>query len=112
VKSAQVFQVHPTDTLTSMTVGSRDSIIYTETKLQAGQSRVCILGHGPTQVSYSARTWVLSWDEGSGWSMMLTIHLHLALRLRMCGAIPLLLLYAFMAHTVKCHFHLHVVNKQ
>jgi len=38
VKSAQAFQVHPTDTLTSMTVGSRDSIIYTETKLQAGQS--------------------------------------------------------------------------
>jgi len=43
---------------------------------------------------------------------MLTIHLHLALRLRMCGAIPLLLLYAFVAHTVKCHFHLHVVKKQ
>jgi len=92
-----------------MTAGSRDSIIYTEPKLQARQSRVCILAEGPTQVFYS--TWVLSWEAGSGWSMMLTIHLHLALTLKMCGAIPLLLPYAVMAHTVKCHFHLHVVKK-
>jgi hypothetical protein len=112
VKSAQALQVHPANTLTSTTVGSRDSIIYTETNLQAGQSTVCILSQGPTQVSYSTGTWVLSQDEGSGWSMMLTIHLHLALRLEMCGAIPLILLHAFMAHTAKCHFHLHVVKKQ
>ena len=50
-----------------MTAGSRDSIIYTETRLQAGQSRVCILALGPTQVSYSTGTWVLSW----GWKKWL-----------------------------------------
>ena len=53
MKPAQAFQVHPTDTLTSTIVGSRDSIIYTKTKLQAGQSRVCILAQGPTEVCYS-----------------------------------------------------------
>ena len=56
MKSAQAFRVHPTDTLTSMTVGSRDSIIHTETKLQAGQSSVSILAQGPTEVSYLTGT--------------------------------------------------------
>jgi len=33
----------------------------------------------------------------SGWGVVLNTHLHLMLRLRISGAIPLLLLYDFMA---------------
>jgi hypothetical protein len=43
-------------------------------------------------------TSVLSWGQ-SRQSMMVTTHLHLVLRQRMGAAIPVPLLYAFMAQT-------------
>ena len=48
--------------------------------------------------SYSMGTGVLSWDKVAG-GMKLTTNLHVVLSLRMTGAIPVLLLYAFLART-------------
>jgi len=47
------------------------------------------------------RCWDLSPWVKSGWGVELTTHLHLMSRLRMSGAICLLLLYAFMAVTIE-----------
>jgi hypothetical protein len=43
--------------------------------------------------------WNLFLHRYSGWGMKLIIHLHLELRIRMCGAIPLIPLCAFVAET-------------
>ena len=68
------------------------------------EARYCLFsktiqtGSSAHPASYSVSIWVLP-SGLSGWDMMSTTNLHLVLRLRMSGAIPLLSLYTFMAWT-------------
>jgi hypothetical protein len=55
-----------------------------------------VSGAHPT--SYSLGSGVLSWGY-NGWGMKLTTHLHLMVRFRMSGAIPLLCLYTLVMWT-------------
>jgi hypothetical protein len=53
--------------------------------------------HGDTYEGVEGRfTQLFCWGVKHGQGMKPTTHLHLVLRLRMCGAIPLLTPYAFM----------------
>jgi len=56
------------------------------------------MANGAHPASYKMNTHVLSWGVNP-LDVIITNRLHLVLRLRMSGAIPLLSLYAFIAWT-------------